>query len=246
MKIKIIVPITAKLFLENAKKEYGYYIREKGTMFKNLEYDVEILKEGEGPFTIEHEVDGIIAEPGAIALVEKAEREGYDGVVIDCCCDCGYHAARNVVNIPVTGAFETSIRFAQLLGTNISIVTPGEIFIPKLRKMAKQMGAWDSIVSVRPIGLVHIEKLAEDKEKLKKMLFEQMIKAIEEDKAEVLILGCTGMMGVADAVQKMLNEKGYDVPVVNPAEVCLRFMECLLIMGVKQSRIAYPFPRRKK
>ena len=54
MKIKIIVPITAESFLKNAKKEYGHYL-EKGTMLKDFDFDVEILKTGDGPFTIESE-----------------------------------------------------------------------------------------------------------------------------------------------------------------------------------------------
>lgn len=238
MKIKIIVPITAKAFLKNAKREYSHYIK-KGTVFEDLEYDVEILNEGEGPFTIESEYDGAMAEPGSIRLVEKAEKEGYDGVVIDCFCDAGYHPAREAVNIPVAGAFETSIRFAQLLGKNICIVTMKETFIPRIYRMAKQMGALSDIVSVRSIE-IPVVGLGELKEKVRSSLVEQFVESIKEDNAEVMVLGCTGMMGVADKVQGILHEKGFNVPVVNPAEVCLRFMECLLIMGIKQSKLTYP------
>lgn len=245
MKIKIIVPITAKSFQENARNEYGSYIEQKGSMFNDLEYDVEILPEGKGPFTIESEYDGALAEPGAIALVEKAEQEGYDGVVIDCFCDAGYHPAREAVKIPVTGAFETSIRFAQLLGKNLAIVTMKETFIPRIYRMARAMGVLDDIVSIRSVE-IPVAALGKTKEKLKENLIEQMLAAIKENGAEVLILGCTGMMGVAASVQKTLQEYGYDVPVVNPAEVCLRFMECLLIMGIKQSGITYPLKKKAK
>jgi len=112
-------------------------------------------------------------------------------------------------------------------------------FIPRIYRMAKQMEALKDIVSVRSIE-IPVAELGKVKEKLKEELFKQMIEAIEKDNAEVLVLGCTGMMGVADTVQKMLNERGYDVPVVNPAEVCFRFIECLLIMGLKQSKLTYP------
>jgi allantoin racemase len=245
MRIKIIVPITAKSFQENAQKEYGHYVNDKGSFFKDLKFDIEILPEGKGPLTIESEYDGALAEPGAIALAEKAEREGYDGVVIDCFCDAGYHPAREAVSIPVTGAFETSIRFAQLLGKNIAIVTMKKSFIPRIQRMAKAMGASGDIVSIRSVEIPVVD-LGKHREKLKEGLVTQMLEAIEEDGAEVLVLGCTGMMGVASSVQKALNAKGYDVPVVNPAEVCLRFMECLLIMGVKQSGVSYPPKRRTK
>jgi allantoin racemase len=244
MKIKIIVPITAPSFRENASVEYGSYV-EKGSMFKDMEYDVEILPTGEGPFTIESEYDGAMAEAGAVRLVEKAEKEGYDGVVIDCFCDAGYHPAREAVKIPVVGAFETSIRFAQLLGKNIAIVTMKKSFIPRIHRIARGMGALEDIVSIRSVDIPVVE-LGRLKEKLVQGLVAQMGEAIEKNGAEVLVLGCTGMMGVAMTVQKLLNERGYDVPVVNPAEICLRFMECLLILGVKQSGLSYPLKTRKK
>jgi len=237
-KIKIIVPITLKSFRERAEREYKEYI-SKGCMFKDLQLDVEILQEGEGPLTIQSEYDGAMAERGAIALVEKAERDGYDGVVIDCFCDSGYYPAREVVGIPVVAAFETSIRFAQLLGDNISIVTPLKSNLPRLYRKARAMGADNSIVSIPSIE-THVAKLGESKGGLIRNLEDKMIQAIEKDRAQVFVLGCTGMMGVAAAVQNKLKDKGYDVPVVNPAETCFRFMECLLVMGIKQSELSFP------
>ena len=244
MKVKIIVPITLKSFKENAETEYREIIN-KGSMFRDFTYDIEILKKGEGPVTIETQYDGAMAEFGSVTLVEKAEREGYDGVVIDCFCDAGYHAAREAVDIPVVGAFETSVRFAQLLGDRIGIVTVGDNFIPRLRKMAQGMGAVGSIVSMSGVDM-GVADLGTYKTKLMDGLEENMTKAIENDGAEVLVLGCTGMMGVAATVQDRLKQRGYDVPVVNPAEACLRFMECLLVMGIKQSRLAYPRKSRKR
>ena len=105
------------------------------------------------------------------------------------------------------------------------------------------MGALSDIISVRSIE-VPVVSLGELKEKVRTALFEQFVESIEKEKAEVMVLGCTGMMGVADGVQDMLHKKGYKVPVVNPAEVCLRFMECLLIMGIKHSELTYPLQKK--
>jgi allantoin racemase len=135
-------------------------MKQKSTLFSDLEFDVEDFKSGEGPFTIESEYDRALAEPGTISLVEKTEND---------------------------------------------------------------------VISIRSVE-IPVPELSTSQEKLIEKLFGQMIKAIKNDGAEVMVLGCTEMMGVADIVQGMLNEKGYDVPVVNPAEVFLRFMECLLIM----------------
>ena len=243
MKIKIIVPITLRAFQKNATVEYGSFL-EKGSMFKDLEFDVEVLERGKGPVTIESEYDGALAEAGAFALVEKAEQEGYDGVVIDCFCDAGYHSSREATKLPVVGAFETSIRFAQLLGHHIGIVTMKDTFIPRIHHMARAMGADRSIVSVTSLDMA-VEDLATYKDQVSQRLEERMVEAITTKGVDVLVLGCTGMMGVASAIQERLHKRGYMVPVVNPAEVCLRFMECLLVMNIKQSEIAYP-PKHKR
>lgn len=238
MKIKIIVPITLKSFRNNAEKEYAQFL-DKGRMFPDIEFDVEVLERGQGPTTIESEYDGAMADAGSVGLVEKAEKEGYDGVVIDCFCDAGYHPAREAVGIPVVGAFETSVRFAQLLGNRIGIVTMKNTFIPRIERMARGMGADRAIVHVSSVD-IPVALLGKSHDALKDGLEEKFVQAIENDGADVLILGCTGMMGVASAVQQRLHDRGYVVPVVNPAETCLRFMECLQIMGIKQSEIAYP------
>lgn len=243
MKVKVIVPITLQSFRKNAEKEYKEYL-SKGRMFDDFSLDVEILEKGEGPMTIESEYDGALADRGSVFLVEKAEREGYDGVVIDCFCDAGYHPAREAVGIPVVGAFETSVRLAQLLGNNIGIVTMKDTFIPRIRRMARGMGADDAIVSVSAVD-IRVVDLGTYRTTLIEGLEKNMIEAIEKHGADVFVLGCTGMMGVADAVQSKLLERGYDVPVVNPAEACLRLMEVLLVMGIKQSEIAYPRQKRK-
>lgn len=244
VKIKIIVPITLESFRENAEIEYKTFLK-KGSMFSDLEFDVGILERGEGPVTIESEYDGAFADRGSVLLTEKAEKDGYDGVVIDCFCDAGYHPAREAVDIPVVGAFETSIRFAQLLGNNISIVTMKDTFIPRIWRMARGMNAADSIVSVSSLD-IEVASLTEFKSIVVERLVAQFEAAILKNGADVLILGCTGMMGVAEKVQNILIVKGYNVPVVNPAETCLRFMECILVMGLKQSEIAYPTNKRKK
>ncbi len=73
-----------------------------------------------------------------------------------------------------------------------------------------------------------------------------MIKAIEQDNAHALVLGCTGFMGVAAELQERLWLKGYDVPVIDPAFAATKMLEILIAMGVKQSRLTYMTPPSKQ
>ena len=43
---------------------------------------------------------------------------------------------------------------------------------------------------------------------------EEAVKAVEDDGAEAIIFGCTGLLGCAEAVRKGLLAKGIDVPVI--------------------------------
>jgi allantoin racemase len=72
-----------------------------------------------------------------------------------------------------------------------------------------------------------------------------MLAAIKEDGAHVLVLGCTGMMGVAKEMEKLLKQDGYEVPVVDPAAASLKFAESLVSMKLKQSRLTYMSPPEK-
>ena len=53
-----------------------------------------------------------------------------------------------------------------------------------------------------------------------------------------LITGVTGQDG--SFLSEFLLEKGYDVPVIDPAEAAARFAEVLVAMDLRQSRILYP------
>ena len=80
---------------------------------------------------------------------------------------------------------------------------------------------------------------------MKKALYREMVAAIEEDGAHVLVLGCTGMMGVAEELQSQLREAGFEVPVVSPTAAAVRLAETLVALGLRQSRITYMPPKSK-
>ena len=80
-----------------------------------------------------------------------------------------------------------------------------------------------------------------DLEKSKDKLLEQSKLAIEEDGADVLIIGCAMMFGV----DKWLQEK-LGVPVISPGDVAVKMAEMLVDMKLAQSKRAYAKPLIKK
>jgi allantoin racemase len=77
-------------------------------------------------------------------------------------------------------------------------------------------------------------------------LVEEGRKAVEEDGAEALIFGCTGLMGCAAGLRDGLLEKGIDVPVIDPIPTAVSMAAGLVRAGLTQSRTTYPAPPQKE
>ena len=70
--------------------------------------------------------------------------------------------------------------------------------------------------------------------------------AVIQDGAEAIVLGCTGMLGLAQILEKQLRERGLPVPVVDPTASAIGYLELLIRSGVTQSLLTYPSPPEKE
>jgi len=140
------------------------------------------------------------------------------------------------VSIPVVGAGMASILAGLSLGERIAVVTVLKETIPSIEHFVKILGLISSVVSVRAasIGVLEIEK---DKEKTLSALLRESLAAIEEDRAEVIALGCTGMASIDKKLMKELRKKGYEIPVIDPARAAIRWAEMLVNIGLSSSKM---------
>lgn len=236
MKIMVIVPIIVDVFNEEVYNEFKTYASERT--------EIEVVNLDRGPASIESEYDEAIAAPDILNKLVEAEKRGFDGAIIDCFGDPAVKAAREVVDIPVVGAAEPSMLFACSLGQRFSVVTVLENVIPMIENIAKVLGVYHKLASVRSVDIPVLE--LQDKDRLRGALYNEMLKAIKEDRAHVLVLGCTGMMGLAKSLHEMLKREGFDIPVIDPAAAAIKFLEALLAMGLRQSRLTYMKPPEKE
>lgn len=66
------------------------------------------------------------------------------------------------------------------------------------------------------------------------------LKAIREDGAQSLLLGCTGFVDVAGRVATLLEETlGSYVPVIDPNQAGFGFLVSLVRMKLRPSRLTY-------
>jgi allantoin racemase len=158
--------------------------------------------------------------------------------------DPGLKPARECVAIPVVGPCEAAMHAAAMLGHTFSVVTVLKRLRAQFENQAKLYGVAEKIASVRAVDIPVLD-LEGDLGNTKRTLTEQALLAIEEDGADAIIFGCTGMLGCADAVREGLLAKGYDVPVIDPVPYSVGVAASLVTAGLSHSRITYPAPRTK-
>lgn len=86
------------------------------------------------------------------------------------------------------------------------------------------------MASVRPLEM-SVAEIDADEERACAQILKVARKAVEEDGAEVVLLGCAGMAGYADGIEKELG-----VIVIDPSAVTLKITEALVNAGLKQSK----------
>lgn len=198
-----------------------------------------------GPASIESEFDEALSVPGLLARAIEAQQEGMDAVVIDCMGDPGLKAAREVLSIPVLGPAETSMHVAAMLGHRFSIVTVLESVRPMLENLAKVYGVHEKLASVRVVDVPVLE-IEQDMSRLHESLSEQARYAVEQDKADVIVLGCTGFYGCSEAIMKALSAEGLSVPVIDPIPTAVFTAAGLVRAGLSHSKRTYATPPLKE
>ncbi|WP_349963265.1 aspartate/glutamate racemase family protein [Rhizobium sp. ZPR3] len=168
--------------------------------------------------------------------IERTDQAYFDGVVIFCAADPGVSAAKECLRIPVVGIMETSVALANFLGRRFTWLSPlsrgNGFMLDKIRST----GLADRLASIRSIE-VPFTDMENDSALLDKTIAEGR-KAINADNADTLIIGCTGMVGLASEAQEALG-----IPVIDAGVVGIRMCEALVKMNLAQSKRAYPAPR---
>jgi allantoin racemase len=108
-----------------------------------------------------------------------------------------------------------------------------------------KLGLESKLASIRVVDMPVLD--LGDHGKLYEALTVQSIKAVEEDGAQAILFGCTGMAGGAKTIYDGLLKKGYDIPVIDPAQASLKTIEMCVKLDVKPSRLTFlPIPEKER
>jgi allantoin racemase len=232
MRILIISP--------NASIEMSDVIRDQLRAVARPDVVVEVANPVGAPPAIESALDEAMAIPPMLELVRAAEGRGIDAVVIACFSDPGLDAARELTGLPVVGIQEASMHLVAQIAYRFSILTTLKHWVPVRERAALVAGLERRLASCPVLALPVLDTVA-DRERVVERLIVVGRRAVEEDGAEALILGCAGLGDLAPRVQRALG-----VPIVDPNAAALKLAEALVDLGLSHSKAGlYSSPDRE-
>ena len=234
MRIKIIVPLANSDFNELVKKE--------AETVAAPDTEIEVVNLERGTNAIESRYDEFLNTAEIIKKSQEAQKQGFDGIFIDCFGEPGVGVVRELVDIPVMGGFDAAVLTATAICQKFSIVTVLPNVNSIILDLVRDLGLEQNLASIRNVN-IPVSELT-DMERLKQQLIQESEKAIDIDHAEAIVLGCTGMLDVAKEVGRVLAELGKPAPVIDPTTTAIAFLQLLIRNQLSQSRLTYyrPFP----
>lgn len=197
-----------------------------------------------GPVSIESAFDEMLCAPGVVARAIEAAEQGAAAIIVDCFADPAVRAAREAVSIPVIGPGTASLHLAALFAHRIGIVTIMESVRAMIEDQARLAGLADRLACVRVVDMP-VRDLDGDGETLLSRLIEASELAVLHDRADQIILGCTGFLGVDAAVTAALHARDIRVSVISPLRAAALAAVSAIRMGFVHSPRTY-VPLRSK
>ncbi len=228
-KLLVIIPIINTQYLGDVQREVEQVLAP--------DFSADYINVKQGTCFIESRYAEFLNTADIIRLSQEAEKGGYDGIYIDCFGSPGVSIVRELVDIPVLGGFDGAVLMASMIAQKFSIITVMPSVDSMLESEARDLGITGNLASIRNVNMP-VKDLT-DKKKLIEHLLTQSKQAIEDDGAEAIVLGCTGMVDVVDAVSKGLKDMNIPAPVIDPSFAAICSLQSLIRCGLSQSRLTY-------
>ncbi len=231
-KLRICVLVPA------ATTEYNDRILAAIAPVKPADVEVDIRAISQGHPCIENRTNWLENGMPVVNLAQQLAADGYDGIWLTDFDMCGVEAAREVIDIPIIGGFPPCAFTALSLSQRFSIITVLQSTLAMQRGHVLTYGLSESFASIYAVDCT-VQELANVDIVVMKT-YEQALKAIRQDGAQSILLGCTGFVDVAARVSVLLTETlGAYVPVIDPNQAGFGFLVSLVRMKIRPSRLTY-------
>lgn len=162
---------------------------------------------------------------GIIRAARAAAREGFDAFAIGCFYDTALHDAREVSgDMIVTAPAVASCEIAASLANRFGIIVGRRKWVNQMDATLREHGYGDRLSGFYSVDL-GVNDFQKDHAETGRRLIEAGRKAVQDDYAEALILGCTMEVGFYREVEARLG-----VPVIDPSIAVLKRAEYAAIL----------------
>jgi len=209
-----------------------------------------------GDWAVENREEFGLVSGGRLGIVREACEGGkYNGIILLGGGEPGFFECREIsrkYGVVVTANAFSQMYLATMLGNKFSVIDFAETHNMYYRNLVFQHRLEHRCASIRNFGYYHPrpgfdgeESLHEEKEKALRGEPSEAVQraiaeaesALEEDGAEVILLGSTTMHQAHGHMAENLP-----VPVINPGPLTYKMAEMFLGLGLTHSRKAYPKP----
>jgi allantoin racemase len=222
MRIFVINPNTSESMTDHIRRELE--------RIKRPDTELTVVNPEHGPVSIESVYDEALATPPTLELVRQANGEGYDAIVLACFSDPGLDAAKEISDIPVVGIEEATMHIAAMLGHRFSVTTSGPNRVPVRELHARALSIGSAYASALVMNMSVLEMDAHP-EQAKARILELAQDAVEQG-TEVIILGCAGLAGYAEDIERELG-----LVVLDPTSVAFKITEAIVDLGLRHSKV---------
>ncbi|MBC2380815.1 hydantoin racemase [Pseudomonas sp. WS 5106] len=188
------------------------------------------------PSHLEYRAYEALTHERTVHIARDSARAGVDALVIGCFYDPTLEDAREISGETlVVGPCQASLQVVEQLANRFSIIVGRTKWMEQMRARVQGYGAADRLASLRPLGM-GVDEFQLDHAVTRRRIIEQAHRAVEDDGAEAIILGCTIEFGFFEEVQREVG-----VPVIDPVVAAFKVAESMAGMkrrfGWRPSRV---------
>lgn len=203
---------------------------------KDVELTMECITESD--ISLDSVYEQVLAGPELVKRAIKAERDGYDAVVLYCFSDPALEACQEVLHIPVVGAGMAACHVASFVSRQSGLLLSEKRRIPEKMTYCQQKGFMPSQISkIFSVSMDGADVWTRRREVVEKMV-KASLKMIEEYQVQAIIIGCLSYLDVAGDISAQIG-----IPVIDAAIAAVSLAESLVRQKLKISKISYPDPR---
>ncbi|SNY95321.1 aspartate/glutamate racemase family protein [Flagellimonas pacifica] len=198
----------------------------KENKFSNTEVHVTSLQSTVGQMdNLEYRTYNAIVASDMIKAIRQASIEGFDAMIIGCFYDPCLLDAREISgDMVVVAPCQSSIEVALKLSNRFSVIIGQKKWEHEMHTTIKEYGYGEHLASFRDVGM-NVCEFQKNHKITANNLFKAAERAVNEDFAESIILGCTCEFGFFNEIQERLK-----VPVIDPSLAALKQAEQAAIL----------------